>query len=153
MNDHQLQIIELSKHPLNYGQLKDADIVKIGKNLSCGDQVSVYIKVKGDAGSVKRSDRSPKSEVRSPKSELPITNYQLQIAQITFEATGCSVSIASASLLSDYLVGKSLEEVLKIGTKEIEELIGIPLGPSRLKCAWLPLDAIQQGVKELGDRD
>lgn len=132
MTDHQLQIIELSKHPINYGKLEDADIVKIGKNLSCGDQVSVYIKVK----------RAP-----SPSSS-PSGRGRRVVAKITFEATGCSISIASASLLSDYLVGKSLEEVLKIGIKEIEELIGIPLGPSRLKCAWLPLDAIQQGVNE-----
>ena len=132
MNDNQLQIIELSKHPINYGKLEDAEIVKIGKNLSCGDQVSIYIKL----------NKTP-----SPSSS-PSGRGRNVVEKISFEATGCSISIASASLLSDYLVGKNMEEVLKIGTKEIEELIGIPLGPSRLKCAWLPLDAIQQGIKE-----
>ena len=65
-----------------------------------------------------------------------------------FEGTGCSVSVASASLLTEMLKGKTLGEVLSWGAKEIEEMLGIELGPSRLKCALLPLDTIQEGIKE-----
>jgi len=125
MNEYAQQIIELYKHPLNFGKTEDADIIKIGINLSCGDQVSMYIKLK--AKSLELKD---------------------EIESISFEGTGCSVSVASASLLTEMLKGKKLEEVLGWGTMEIEELLGVELGPSRLKCALLPLDTIQEGIRE-----
>jgi len=126
MNDAQLQVIELSKRPINAGKLDDADIVKIGKNLSCGDQVSIYVKL--------------------ANSEQGLGNRV--IAEVKFEGTGCSISIASASLLSETLKGKSFEEVLQLGPEEIQKILGLELGPSRLKCALLPLDTIQQGIRE-----
>ncbi len=124
MDPHAQQIIELYKHPLNFGKDETADIIKIGMNLSCGDQVSMYIKL------------------RNKKEELRV------IESITFEGTGCSVSVASASLLTEMLKGKTLEEVLSWGAKEIEQMLGVEMGPSRLKCALLPLDTIQEGIKE-----
>ncbi len=124
MNPHAQQIIELYKHPLNFGKDETADIIKIGMNLSCGDHVSMYIKLKAD----------------SPKLKI--------IEKIMFEGTGCSVSVASASLLTEMLKDKTLDEVLSWGTKEIEEILGVEMGPSRLKCALLPLDTIQEGIKE-----
>ena len=56
--------------------------------------------------------------------------------------------MASPSLLTEMLKGKMLEEVLSWGAKEIEEMLGVEMGPSRLKCALLPLDTIQEGIKE-----
>ena len=53
MNPYAQQIIELYKHPLNFGKTEDADIIKIGMNLSCGDQVSMYIKLKSQNSKVK----------------------------------------------------------------------------------------------------
>lgn len=130
MDPHAQQIIELYKHPLNFGHDETADIIKIGMNLSCGDQVSMYIKTG--------------SGTRNPDTTT--------IENITFEGTGCSVSVASASLLSEMLKGKTLEEVLSWGTKEIEEMLGVKMGPSRLKCALLPLDTIQEGIKEFKEQ-
>ena len=46
MDPHAQQIIELYKHPLNFGKDETVDIIKIGMNLSCGDQVSMYIKLR-----------------------------------------------------------------------------------------------------------
>lgn len=122
MDPHAQQIIELYKHPLNFGKDETADIIKIGMNLSCGDQVSMYIHLQTD-------------------------NKDL-IEKISFEGTGCSVSVASASLLTEMLKGKTLKEVLSWGSKEIEEMLGVEMGPSRLKCALLPLDTIQEGIRE-----
>lgn len=129
MDNNALQIIELYKHPLNFGKMADADIVKIGMNLSCGDQVSMYIKL------------------RKKKGELRV------IESISFEGTGCSVSVASASLLTEMLNGKTLEEVLGWGAKEIEQMLGMEMGPSRLKCALLPLDTIQEGIREFKEKN
>ena len=130
MNDQQLQIIELSKNPLNYGKLEKADIIKLGKNLSCGDQCSVYLR-RAPSDSSSSSDRG--REV---------------IEEMKFEAQGCSISIASASLLSEYIKGKTDEEIIALTSDNLQQIIGMELGPSRLKCALLPLDTIQQGIKE-----
>jgi nitrogen fixation NifU-like protein len=75
------------------------------------------------------------------------------IESITFEGTGCSVSVASASLLTEMLKGKTLEEVLSWGAKEIEDMLGVEMGPSRLKCALLPLDTIQEGIREFKEKN
>lgn len=132
MDPHAQQIIELYKHPLNFGKDETADIIKIGMNLSCGDQVSMYIKL-----------RMKKEELRLKEDSLKNV-----IESVTFEGTGCSVSVASASLLTETLKGKTLEEVLNWGAKEIEDMLGVEMGPSRLKCALLPLDTIQEGIRE-----
>ncbi len=137
MDPHAQQIIELYKHPLNFGKDETADIIKIGMNLSCGDQVSIYLKLE---------ESSEEKGQTTPYSLLPASSSRIK--SISFEGTGCSVSVASASLLTEMLKGKTLEEVLSWGTKEIEEILGVEMGPSRLKCALLPLDTIQEGIKE-----
>jgi nitrogen fixation NifU-like protein len=136
MDPHAQQIIELYKHPLNFRKDETADIIKIGMNLSCGDQVSMYIRVKNQ--NVKSKDINQNSKI---------------IESITFEGTGCSVSVASASLLTEMLKGKTLEEVLSWGAKEIEDMLGVEMGPSRLKCALLPLDTIQEGIREFKEKN
>ncbi|MFH0873940.1 MAG: iron-sulfur cluster assembly scaffold protein [Candidatus Komeilibacteria bacterium] len=155
MNDAARQIVDLYKHPLNFGKMNKADIVKIGVNLSCGDQVSIYVKLEdrslkfrpqGDPP-LAEGERSKEQGKTDPYSFLPASSSLIQ--KITFEGTGCSVSIASASLLTEKLKGKTLDEVLKWTTEDVVKMLGIELGPSRVKCALLPLDTIQQGIKEL----
>lgn len=142
MDPHAQQIIELYKHPLNFGKDETADIIKIGMNLSCGDQVSIYLKL----------EESRKEEGKTaPYSLLPASSSRIE--SIMFEGTGCSVSVASASLLTEILRGKTLEEVLSWGVKEIEEMLGVEMGPSRLKCALLPLDTIQEGIREFKEQN
>jgi nitrogen fixation protein NifU and related proteins len=64
------------------------------------------------------------------------------IADIGFEANGCAISVASASLLADYAIGKSKDALQKLDKNFIVELLGITLSPNRLKCALLPLEAV-----------
>ena len=120
MTDGELQIIELAKQPLHYGKLASADIVQIGANMSCGDQVTIYLKLEGD-----------------------------KIMTAQFESTGCSINKASASLLCDYLIGRSLEQAQGITVGQVEELLGVSLSPSRLKCALLPLETVKQAIQEV----
>lgn len=70
-----------------------------------------------------------------------------QLMQVAFDGKGCVISMATASLLSEHVLTKSLEEIAALGTQDILTLIGMPLGPTRLRCALLPLEALQKGLK------
>lgn len=63
------------------------------------------------------------------------------ITRIGYNAAGCAISVASASLLSEYLLGKSKDELKNIDKQFMIDLIGIELSPNRMKCALLPWEA------------
>ena len=63
-----------------------------------------------------------------------------------FSGHGCSISQASASMLCERVEGRTLEEVKTIGKDEVLEMVGIELGPVRLKCALLALKTLKAGI-------
>jgi nitrogen fixation NifU-like protein len=67
------------------------------------------------------------------------------IEDIKFIGEGCAISISAASMLSEELIGKSLNEAKEMLTLEfIQELLGIEINPSRLKCALLCTEALKK---------
>ena len=68
------------------------------------------------------------------------------LADARFDGHGCAVSQASASMLLEEVVGKTLAEVATFGREELFELIGVPLSPARMKCALLPLDVLRAAL-------
>ena len=68
-----------------------------------------------------------------------------------FEGKGCAISQASADLLIESIIGKSLDEIKKLSKQHILDLLGIELGPVRLKCALLSLKVLKAGVYGLGE--
>lgn len=116
------RILELYRKPLNFGEITDAEIKKTDYNPSCGDMVSIFAKVENG-----------------------------KIKDAKFKGHGCAISTASASLLTEYIKGKKIEEIEKMGQKEIFELLKLDLGknPSRVKCAMLPLTVLKHGVREM----
>jgi nitrogen fixation NifU-like protein len=68
------------------------------------------------------------------------------IEDVRFTGVGCSISRAAASMLTEEIKGKTLEEVRRIGREEILEMLGIELGPVRLKCALLALKTLKVGI-------
>jgi nitrogen fixation NifU-like protein len=67
-----------------------------------------------------------------------------KISEITFKGKGCAISMASASMMTEYLKGKNKEELKKIDKKFIIKMLGIDLGVNRIKCALLPLEALNK---------
>jgi nitrogen fixation NifU-like protein len=74
-----------------------------------------------------------------------------KVADGRFDGRGCAISQASADLLIESVIGKPVEEVKKLSKKDILDLLGIELGPVRLKCALLPLKVLKAGVYGLGE--
>src|SRR5919109_1339841 len=114
-------ILEHYKHPHNAGSLESPDISHEEYNPLCGDRIRIDLQVESGI-----------------------------ITDVRFQGRGCAISQASASLLTDELRGKSLEEVRAIGKEDVLDLIGIPLdkNPVRIKCALLSLKALKVGVYE-----
>src|SRR5919202_6916014 len=102
-------ILDHSQHPHNHGTLEHPDISYKDTNPLCGDEIRIDMKV--DDGIV---------------------------SDVKFTGKGCAISQASASMLTDEIKGKSLDEIKKLDKQTIYDLLGIALGPSRVKCAMLP---------------
>lgn len=117
MNIYQEQILEHYHHPHNAAKLATFTHSFKLENLTCGDSITIYLNVVDQI-----------------------------VTEVGFEAEGCAISIASASLLSDALKGKSVQEINYLEPKTVTEMLGIELTPSRIKCALLPLDAAKAAL-------
>ena len=73
------------------------------------------------------------------------------VSEARFDGHGCAISQASADLLMETIIGKPLDEVKKLNKQDILEMLGIDLGPVRLKCALLSLKVLKAGVYGLGE--
>ena len=110
-------ILEHYKHPRNRGTLEHPDISYEDSNPLCGDVLRMDFKLKDG-----------------------------KIDQVRFSGHGCSISQASASMLCERVEGMELEEAKKITRDDVLEMLGIELGPVRLKCALLALKTLKAGV-------
>jgi nitrogen fixation NifU-like protein len=113
------EILEHYTHPHNYGTLENPDISHEENNPLCGDQVRFDIELDGDGQTVK---------------------------DVRFSGVGCAISKASASMLTDLIVGQTLDEIKALTKEDVLDELGIELGPVRLKCALLPLKVVKIGA-------
>jgi nitrogen fixation NifU-like protein len=117
-------ILDHFRNPRNFGRLEGADISHEEHNPLCGDVVGMDFKL--DCGT---------------------------IADVRFHGRGCAISQASASLLTERLMGLRLEEAREISRDDVLEELGIQISPARLKCALLPLKVLKVGAWGLADQD
>jgi len=119
-------ILDHYRNPRNKGKLLDADVSIHDSNPLCGDEIDMHLKVNGD-----------------------------KIEDIKFEGRGCAISQASASMLTEMIMGKPLTSVRDLNKDDILENIGLlNLGPARIKCALLSLKVLKMGmVKYYTDKD
>jgi len=117
------QIIERYKSPQYRGHLDPHDIFFEDDNPLCGDHIEITIRVD-------ESDR---------------------VVEAAFDGKGCAISQASADLLIEAIHGKPLDEVKEMNKDDVLDMLGIELGPVRLKCALLSLKVLKAGVYGLGE--
>jgi nitrogen fixation protein NifU and related proteins len=116
-------IIERYKNPIYKGELDPSDIHFEDENPLCGDHIRIDLRVGADG----------------------------KVSEAAFSGHGCAISQASADLLLESVVGKSLDEVKQLTKQDVLDLLGIELGPVRLKCALLSLKVLKAGVYGLGE--
>lgn len=110
-------ILDHYQNPRNFGTLEHPDISAEDSNPLCGDKIRMDLIVKDG-----------------------------RVEDVRFSGIGCSISRAAASMLTEEIRGKTLEEVKRINRDDVLELLGIELGPVRLKCALLALKTLKVGV-------
>ena len=116
-------IIDRYRNPQFKGSLDPHDISFEDDNPLCGDHIRIDLRLDGD-------DR---------------------VVEATFDGKGCAISQASADLLVESVIGKSLDEVRSITRDDLLELLGLELGPVRIKCALLSLKVLKAGAYGLGE--
>lgn len=111
------ELIYNYEHPQNKGIMNAPSCKLSEENISCGDRITIFLRVEGDT-----------------------------VKDILFDGSGCVISMGTASILTSHLKGKKVSEVEKFGKKELLELINIDPGPVRLHCATLSLRAIKKAL-------
>ena len=111
-------ILDHAQNPRNKGVVDPADFDHEENNPLCGDHLHLTMKI--DENGV--------------------------IREVGWEGAGCAISQASASMLGEQLIGKTLEEVKAIKKEDIFEMLGIPLSMNRVKCALLALKVLNVGA-------
>ncbi|MFC1598041.1 Fe-S cluster assembly sulfur transfer protein SufU [Patescibacteria group bacterium] len=121
MDIYQEEILEHYRHPHNHGKIEGADVTQTEQNSSCGDRLTFSLKITDG-----------------------------KVAEIKFEGDGCAISQAAASMLTDEVIGLTVAELKKLQKEDVLELLGLDdLGPTRLRCALLPLQAITNAAAKL----
>ncbi len=116
-------IIERYKSPHFRGVLDPNDISYEDDNPACGDHIQI--------------------DVRLDENDM--------VTEALFSGEGCAISQASADLLLESIIGKSVDDIKDLSKEDILENLGIELGPVRLKCALLPLKVLKAGIYGIGD--
>ncbi|MGD2157506.1 MAG: iron-sulfur cluster assembly scaffold protein [Anaerolineales bacterium] len=116
-------IIDRYKNPLYRGELQPHDISFEDDNPLCGDHIRIELRLDEDE----------------------------RVSEAVFSGDGCAISQASADLLVESVLGKKLDEVKALTKEDVLDLLGIELGPVRLKCALLSLKVLKAGVYGLGE--
>lgn len=118
-------IIDRYKNPRMRGHLDPHDYSYEDDNPLCGDVVRIDLRI---------------DEMET-------------VTEAAFSGEGCAISMASADLLTEKLVGMNLGAVKQLGKGDVLELLGIELGPVRLKCALLALKVVKSGVYGLEEME
>ncbi len=118
-------ILDHYRQPRNAGTLAEATHSHEENNPLCGDVIRIDLHV----------------------------NENDVIDKVAFSGKGCAISQASASMLTEMIEGKSLEEAKQIGKDDILEALGIDIGPVRMKCALLSLKVLKAGAYGLSEEE
>jgi nitrogen fixation NifU-like protein len=110
------EVMKYFKNPKNVGTIKNPDGIGRVGNMTCGDIMELYIKVKND-----------------------------KIVDIKFQTFGCVVALAVSSMLTEITKGKTINEALKITNKDILKKSG-PVPPIKIHCSFLAADALYEAI-------
>ena len=110
------EILEHYRHPMNFGALKNPSLEAGAVNPLCGDSISLQLRVDSKG----------------------------TVQDVRFNGSGCALSIASASLFTEWLKGRTFRQLQKVRPSQLQKLIKAPISPARLYCALLPYTALRK---------
>lgn len=117
MWDYSEKVMDHYRNPRNVGVIDDADAVGTAGSLVCGDQLKIYLKIKDNI-----------------------------VTDAKFQTFGCGSAVASSSILTEMIIGKSVDEVKKITNKDIaDQLDGLP--PEKMHCSVMGYEALEDAFK------
>jgi len=111
-------ILDYYRNPRNYGKIQNPDVAQKDSNPLCGDELEMHLNIKDN-----------------------------KVADVKFTGKGCAISQASASMLTELIMGKDFDYVKKLSKEDILDNLGLhDLGPARIKCALLSLKVLKSGL-------
>lgn len=113
------KILDRFQHPKFSGEIKDADGIGEVGNVKCGDIMRVYIKVKDN-----------------------------KIEDIKFKTYGCVAAIASSDVLCEIVKGKTLEQAMKVSSKDVIKAMGGEVPAIKVHCSVLAQDALKKAIED-----
>lgn len=112
------KLMQLFMNPKNVGRIEDADGIGEVGNPVCGDVMKIYLKIEDD-----------------------------RIVDVKFETFGCAAAIATSSMVTELVKGKTIEEALKVSNKDVAEALG-GLPPQKVHCSLLAEEGIKAAVDD-----
>jgi nitrogen fixation NifU-like protein len=118
MPQYSATIFEHFRHPRNYGALPAPQVAHEAVNTLCGDRIRMELNIGTDQA----------------------------IAAVRFRGDSCIISRAAASILTELIQGRTLQEVITLPPEALLTALHTPIRPARVKCALLPLHSLQAGI-------
>jgi nitrogen fixation NifU-like protein len=110
-------ILEHFREPHNKGDIVQPDRFATYSNPLCGDHIQMSVVLDG-----------------------------IQVSDVRFNGSGCAISQAAASMLTDLMIGKTLDELADITKQDIFEMLGVEISPARQRCALLSWEVMRKGI-------
>ena len=112
------KVMDHFSNPRNVGEIPDANGIGEVGNAKCGDIMRIYLKVKDNV-----------------------------IEDVKFKTFGCGAAIATSSMVTEMVIGKTLEDALEISNQAVAEALG-GLPPAKMHCSNLAADALHEAIKD-----